>query len=295
MNDPAQALKELKKAKDFLIGIDSDGCAFDTMEVKHKECFIPAIINEWDLQAVSKYARDAAEFVNLYSVWRGINRFPALLRVFDLLAEREDVIKRGFKIPEVDSLRKWSEAETKLGNPALEKAVSDTNDPVLIKTLKWSKAVNTAVANLVRGVPPFPYVRESLKKMNDSADVVVVSATPGEALAREWKEHDIAKYVKVIAGQEMGTKKECLAHSKARGYADDHVLMIGDAPGDLKAARSNNVLFYPINPGNEDASWQRFYEEGLKRFVNCEYSGEYEAKLIAEFEKYLPSTPPWKK
>ena len=35
---------------DFLVGIDSDGCAFDTMEVKHKECFIPNIINSYGLQ-----------------------------------------------------------------------------------------------------------------------------------------------------------------------------------------------------------------------------------------------------
>lgn len=47
---------------DYLVGIDSDGCAFDTMELKHKECFIPNIINYWGLQGVSKYAREAAEF-----------------------------------------------------------------------------------------------------------------------------------------------------------------------------------------------------------------------------------------
>ena len=63
---------------DYLVGIDSDGCAFDTMELKHKECFIPNIINYYNLQGVSKYAREAAEFVNLYSKSRGINRFPAL-------------------------------------------------------------------------------------------------------------------------------------------------------------------------------------------------------------------------
>ena len=61
---------------DYLVGIDSDGCAFDTMELKHKECFIPNTINYWGLQGVSKYAREAAEFVNLYSKSRGINRFP---------------------------------------------------------------------------------------------------------------------------------------------------------------------------------------------------------------------------
>ena len=71
--------------------------------------------------------------------------------------------------------------------------------------------------------------------------------------------------------------------------------MIGDAPGDLKAARANNALFYPINPGNEDNSWERFYNEGLEKFIKGEYAGAYEEKLITEFDKYLPSIPPWKK
>jgi glycerol-3-phosphate responsive antiterminator len=214
MKFSSQWLKEMEKEKDFLICIDSDGCAFDTMEVKHKECFIPNIINEWDLQAISKYAREAAEFVNLYSKWRGINRFPALINVMDLLAEREEVKKRGFKVPNLDLLRKWTVKETKLGNPALEAYVEKTKDPLLTKTLKWSIAVNDTVARIVRGVPPFPFVRESLDKMVEFADVIVVSATPGEALIREWEEHDISKYVKIMAGQEMGTKAECIGYAK---------------------------------------------------------------------------------
>ena len=87
--DPAKELKEFKPKHKFFVGIDSDGCAFDTMEIKHKECFIPNIIQYWGLQAVSKYAREAAEFVNLYSEWRGINRFPAIMMVFDLLRDRK--------------------------------------------------------------------------------------------------------------------------------------------------------------------------------------------------------------
>ena len=35
------------------------------------------------LQGVSKYAREAAEFVNLYSKSRGINRFPALVEALE--------------------------------------------------------------------------------------------------------------------------------------------------------------------------------------------------------------------
>lgn len=294
MSDPAQQLKDLKKEHDFLVGIDSDGCAFDTMEIKHKECFIPNIINYWNLQAVSKYAREAGEFVNLYSKWRGINRFPALAMVFDLLEVRPEVIKRGVVIPKAESMRVWMNTETKLGNPALEKAVKETGDPILTQTLAWSKAVNKSVEEIVRGVPPFPFVRESLEKLQSTADAIVVSATPGEALTREWEEHDISKYVKVIAGQEMGTKKEHLAYAIDGRYQPDHVLMIGDAPGDFKAARANNCLYYPINPGNEDLSWQRFYEEAYDKFLNGTYAGEYETNLIAEFDKYLPENPPWK-
>jgi len=40
----AQVLVDLEPKFDFFVGIDSDGCAFDTMEIKHKECFCPNII-----------------------------------------------------------------------------------------------------------------------------------------------------------------------------------------------------------------------------------------------------------
>ncbi len=295
MKFSSQWLKEMKKVKNFLICIDSDGCAFDTMEVKHKECFIPNIINEWDLQAISKYAREVAEFVNLYSKWRGINRFPALINVMDLLAEREEVKRRGFEVPNLDPLRKWIVKETKLDNISLEDYVEKTKDPLLTKTLKWSTAVNDTISRIVRNVSPFPFVRESLDKMIEFADAIVVSTTPREALVREWEEHDISKYVKIIAGEEIGTMTKCIGYAKDERYEDEKVLMIGDTPGDLKAARANNVLFYPINPGNEDDSWERFYNEGLDKLIKGEYAGAYEEKLIAEFDKYLPSIPPWKK
>lgn len=295
MADPAAPLKELIKDKGFLVGIDSDGCAFDTMEIKHKECFIPNIIKYWDLQAVSKFAREAGEFVNLYSKWRGINRWPALLMVFDLLEAREEVKKRGVKIPKVQVLRDWVANETKLSNATLKTLLDKTNDPILAKAYAWSEAVNKDIAEMVHDVPPFPFMRESLEKMNQTADCLVVSQTPTEALVREWQEHSIDNYVKVIAGQEMGSKTEHLAFAIKGRWDADKVLMIGDAPGDRKAAEGNNCHFYPINPGAEDGSWQRFYEEAYDKFINGTYAGAYEAKLIEEFEAYLPECPPWKK
>ena len=295
MSDHIEKLKTMEKLKDFFVGVDSDGCAFDTMEIKHKECFIPNIINSWDLQAVSRFAREAAEFVNLYSRWRGINRFPALVMVFDLLAERPEALERGYEPPRIDSLRKWIEQETRLGNPALEAKVRQTNDPVLARALKWSEAVNETVAKFVRGVPPFPYVRQSLQKLSRVADVIVVSATPCEALQREWGEHDIARYTRMICGQEMGSKTEHIQHAAADKYDGERMLMVGDAPGDMKAAKANGALFYPINPGGEAASWKRFCDEAADKFFAGRYAGRYEQKLIDDFLVHLPAVPPWQR
>jgi len=144
---------------------------------------------------------------------------------------------------------------------------------------------------MVRGVPPFPFVRESIQTLCQKADVIVVSATPQEALVREWEEHELDQYVEEICGQEAGTKKESL--EAAAGYAEGHTLMIGDAPGDYKAAVPNDALFFPINPGDEEASWQRFYEEGIDRFLSGTFAGEYQQKLLDEFDSYLPEKPPW--
>ncbi len=158
-SDPQAELRNLRPLHKYLIAIDSDGCAFDTMEIKHKECFIPNIIKYWKLQSVSKYARAAAEFVNLYSRWRGINRFPALTMVFDLLKDWPEVTRRGVRIPEALVLRSWIENETKLGNPALKAKVEATCNRVLQNALDWSEAVNNSVEDIVHGVPPFTFVR----------------------------------------------------------------------------------------------------------------------------------------
>ena len=284
-------MHEFTPKHEYLVGIDSDGCAFDTMELKHKECFIPNHINQWNLQGVSKYAREAAEFVNLYSKSRGINRFPALVEVLQWLQKRPEVKARGVKIEIPQSLLDWIQRETKLGNPALEKEVAETGDPGLKRALAWSKAINQSVANMVRGVPPFPFVRESIQTLSAKADVMVVSATPQEALEREWEEHELAQYVVAICGQEAGTKAESL--QAARNYSSGHTLMIGDAPGDYKAAVANDALFFPVNPGAEEASWKRFYEEGIERFLSGTFAGEYQENLLAEFDGYLPEKPPW--
>lgn len=282
-------------SRPYFVGIDSDGCAFDTMEVKHKECFIPAFIEHLGLAAVSRIARETAEFVNLYSKDRGLNRFPAYLKALDLLRERPEAQRRDVAVPRWEGLRGWIGREPRPSNPALAAEIDRAGDPDLQRALDWSEAVNQAVARVVRGVPPFPMVRESLEALRDRAEVMVVSATPGEALRREWAEHDLTGLVARIAGQEAGTKKDVLAAAAVGRYDPDRILMMGDAPGDRRAAEAHGLLFYPVEPGREDESWKRFHDEALPRFFAGTYKGAYMNERIARFEALLPERPPWQR
>ena len=184
------------------------------------------------------------------------------------------------------------ERETKLGNATLAAEVEGGNEG-LAHIKVWSDGVNEQVADIVHGVPPFPLLRQTLEKALGQADMMVISQTPCDALEREWAEHDISKLVEIIAGQEMGTKTEHLKFAAVDNYAAEKILMIGDAPGDHKAAKANGVLFFPILPGREEDSWERLHGEALDRFFAGTYAGEYEEKLFAEFDGCLPENPRW--
>jgi phosphoglycolate phosphatase-like HAD superfamily hydrolase len=188
----------------------------------------------------------------------------------------------------------WIARETKLGNATLAAEVKNGNKG-LEQVKRWSDAVNHSIEDIVKGVPPFPLVRESLDKLRQKADAMCISQTPADALKREWHEHDIDRFVQIIAGQEMGTKTEHLKLAAKDKYPAQKILMIGDAPGDFKAAKSNGALFFPIVPGCEEESWKRLFEEGLDRFFSCKYAGDYEAALVKEFDASLPEHPSWQR
>lgn len=287
-------LINLKARHDAFVGIDSDGCVFPTMEIKQKKCFHMEIIKQWKLEKIETYVREAAEFVNLYSKWRGVNRFPALLRTFDLLLNRPEVRQAGVSLPALKALQAYVDSGVPLSNTTLKQVAEKTGDPELKQVLDWSNAVNARIERTVKNVPPFKWARETLEKLVKKADIIVVSQTPEEALIREWKEHGIDKYIAVIAGQELGTKGEHLAMATGAKYGPHRILMIGDAPGDRKAAQAVNALFFPINPGHEEASWKEFYQTGCDRFLNGTFDQQYQADLIARFEALLPDKPSWK-
>ena len=292
--DYAQQLRDFSRRHEFLICFDSDGCVFDTMELKHKECFCPAFIKHMNLQAASKYAREIWDFVNLYCKTRGCNRFWAVKHALDWARQRPEIMDRGIEIPDLSSLESWLDIETKLGAPALEKRIGETGDTSLQVFLDWSNEVNSRIADMVYGVSPFPRVMDVLNRAKEKADMLVVSQTPLEALEREWTEHGMASAIGLIAGQEHGTKTEHIAlAAEGKNYHPDHVLMVGDAPGDRVAAEKNHALFYPIVPGREEASWEAFATTGLDRFFAGTFSGDYQDSLIKAFDAALPDQPTW--
>ncbi|OHD17672.1 MAG: haloacid dehalogenase [Spirochaetes bacterium GWB1_59_5] len=278
----------------FFVGMDSDGCVFESMELKQKNCFCPNFIRSFGLRAISGYARETWEFVNLYSRSRGCNRYQAVMRTLDLLRERPETKASAVVIPTMDGLRDWLRRETKLGILALRTEVERGGNADLELVYRWSLAVNEAIEKMARAVRPYPLVLESLEALRGKADAMVISQSPFEALKREWEKYGFDRLVRCIAGQELGAKTGHIALAARRKYPAANILMVGDAPGDLEAARENGALFYPINPGHEEDSWRRFHGEALGRFFEGSFAGAYESALVREFDGYLPELPHWR-
>lgn len=290
-----EAFRDFAATKDFLVCIDSDGCMLDNMELKHKECFCPATINVWGLQGVSRYVREVAEFVNLYSRTRGTNRFPAIVRTLELAHSRPELECRGYQLPDLSPLKDWISSTPALSVSALNSHIATLSSvpPVLETAARWSCEVDQNIQRIVRNIRPFPYVQEAIVRLGEFADIVVVSATPHEALVRELTECGIADLVSFIAGQEMGTKAQCIQAAMEGRYAPQRVLKIGDAPSDGAAARQCGVLFNPIVSGREMESWRGILEKSADYFQQGTFGGTYMEGLMKDFYDALPETAPW--
>ncbi|MEW6936861.1 HAD family hydrolase [Trueperella pyogenes] len=290
----AQPLIEHRPTKDFFVGIDSDGCAIDAMDIKHYECFTPCYIKYFDLQPISSLVRETAIFVNLLSTTRGMNRWVTLDLIFDRLKERPEVLERGVVLPEGTQLKAFLASGLPLSAGGIRQFADAHPSGEIERCIAWGEGVNRMVEWMVHGCAPFPGVREAFELMSERADLMTVSAASTRFLEREWAEHGLDRYMQVMAGQEMGTKADHLRLAAKDKYDDDHILLIGDAPGDRAAAAAQGVAWYPIIPGQERQSWERLRVEAFDRFLSGSYRGEYEDSLMAEYDAVLLSTPPWK-
>jgi len=271
-----------EKKHDYLVCVDSDGCAMDTMNCKHFHCFGPCMVAEWGLEEWNDAVLHRWNEINLYQMTRGINRFKGLAMA---LAE---INSRYTPIEGVETLCAWAENAKALSNDALAEAIvaapAEAGRVCLEKALSWSKAVNAGIVKLPEELKvPFAGVRDGLAAAHEFADVAVVSSANRDAVDEEWANHKLYDHVDIVLAQDCGSKAHCIGEMLKFGYALDHVLMVGDAPGDCDAAEVNGVLYYPILVNKEGESWTELRNTALTKLRSGSYAGEYQQTKKQEF------------
>lgn len=274
--------EKFKKKKEYLVCVDSDGCAMNTMDIKHFCCFGPCMIQEWKLETWKQEVEHKWNEVNLYTMTRGINRFKGLAAVLRWVDERF------CRIEGVDELIEWTDTAKELSAGNLKKVIEDGGGEILKKAFAWSEAVNEKIDALPECKKlPFKGVKETLALIHENADVAVVSSANAQAIVEEWQAYGLLQYTDLILSQDAGNKQFCIGELLKKGYHLDQVLMVGDAPGDCTAAKNNGILYYPILVRQETDSWSRLRREAFDRFLNGTFKGTYGETLEKEFEQNL--------
>lgn len=272
---------DFEKQSEFMVCIDSDGCAMDTMEVKHRECFGPQWIYTYGLEDKFEECMKLWLDINLYSITRGINRFKGLALAL------EEMQKRGCTFAGLEEFVTWTKDAKELSNPALLAYTQKSNSECVEKALLWSIRTNRAINHLPADDKPFDNVKMAMDEMCKKADLTAVSSANGEAVEAEWSKHALKENCRVLLCQEAGSKAFCISEMIKKGYDIKKILMVGDAPGDRDAAIKNGVWYYPILVGKEGFSWERLLNEAFPKLLEGNFDEAYQMQLIKEFEANL--------
>ena len=275
-------IQNFVKSREYLVMVDSDGCAMDTMDIKHSRCFGPCMVEEWGLEEWRDEILNQWNDINLYTLTRGINRFRGLATVLGWVSEKYREIEDLF------ALIKWVESSSELSNAALEREIKIRPSVSLKKAMCWSESVNLAIRELPRDdIMPFRFVDEALRSAHKVADVVVVSSANLGAVLDEWGRHGLLNYTNSVMAQNSGSKSLCIKSLLDMGYDPKKAIMCGDAFGDLVAAEENGVYFYPILARHESDSWREFIDIALPRLIDGSYGDGYAEKKKNDFVENL--------
>ncbi len=244
----------------FLVCMDSDGCAIDSMTVKHLKAFGPAFAEVWNVgEEMKDTVLEEWNRINLYTLTRGINRFQGLVAILKMYPELDDE-------SEINRLAAWTETTKALSPTVLEEEYKKTELQIMKKALVWSKLVNQIIESLALA-EPFDGVKHAMEIIKEHAHIAVVSSANPAAIEEEWKTSGLYDMVDYFYSQADGTKAECISMLKKKGYEKQNIIMIGDAIGDQKAAVYNDVWFYPILVSRETYSWKVFVDEYFDKFL----------------------------
>lgn len=273
---------DFNKEHEYLVCIDSDGTVMDTMTIKHERAFGPAFIITYGINEHVDEILNEWNRVNLYARTRGINRFVGLKNIIEFVKKEYGYIFDGSQ-----EFFKWVDTTNELSMRSLKKYFNECENVLgLEKAYAWSTNVNKII-NTLPETNAFNGVSEALFVLKDKVDLLGVSSANKEAVEEEWKRLGFYSYFKEVACQDKGTKKEIIANGLKCGYQENKTIMLGDAVGDLEAAKKNNIWFFPIIPTKEGECWKRFVNEGVEKLINNEFNQQYQDLLIKEFLDFL--------
>ncbi len=270
------SLEHFQPQHDYLICVDSDGCGMDTMTIKHERAFGPALLDIWNLDDIKDEVLERWNQFNLYEITRGINRFQGLEKMLTELHEQ------GRTVDGYQDIKEWVDNTSTFSNPQLEQDMKAHPEKKGLRlALDWSNRVNELIVKLP-SIGPFDNVHSALKYAHKDADIVIVSSANLKAVETEWTEHELTPFLSSIFVQEAGTKKHCINQLKPF-YKSGHILVLGDARGDLQAAQDNHVHFYPILAGHEAQSWYDLDHTYIDLFTNNQFDNTIQDRVIQQF------------
>lgn len=249
-------LENYKRKSKHLIAIDSDGCVFDTMTLKHQRFFYPLLEEEFHLESWNKDLSKKWDNINLYEVTRGVNRFLGVYLLFENIEEDFLPLTGTMML-----YNEYVEKNDKINLEGLEKLYEETLDDFVGGIINWSKRVNHEIDLNMPIVAPFEESKQTIKELSEKADIAIVSSANEKALLKEWSEAGLLDYVSVLTSQNEGSKQDILKELILKGYDKENVLMIGDSNGDRMAAVNNQVSFRLIEAGQENLSWIQIRNE----------------------------------
>lgn len=277
----AASLDEFIPKHSYLICFDSDGTVMDTMTVKHNQCLCPALIEVWELNSWEKPVKQLWDDINLHKITRGVNRFKALALVLRAINDQYTPING------LSDLEAWVSSGTTLSGDALGPLAANSDSEMLKKAFHWAETVDQKIGLIpLADKRPFPGAAQGLKAASQFADIAVISTANRTALLEEWGKYDLLDYANVILAQDSGSKEHCISELLKKDYHKSHVLMVGDAPGDMNAAKQNKVYFYPMLCGHEEECWAELKDTGYGKLRSAVYE-PYEASRVDAFFQNL--------
>jgi phosphoglycolate phosphatase-like HAD superfamily hydrolase len=274
--------------------LDSAGTVLDSMGPRHSLAYFPAFADAFFKDSDRAALEEVWSFVAIRSRYRSAGRFRLLASALRLARRHPRIVSRHEREEKVAAaLDHWIASERSPSASAIERALRDrSSGEALVTAAIWSLDVDARLSALP---PPraFEGAVEALRTLAGRARIVVVGEGRSLDTERDWRRAGLLGPALgggeiVFVGEEGGSVEEIALAAKA--YARGPVLVVGDSPVELEAARSAGTVFYPIKPGRERESWLALAKDFFPAFARGERAIADSAGFLALFA----SGPDWR-